>query len=774
MTQTARLRSMTDSFPNPEPWTPERQRLRAWLAENAPRLAPLYEASVRLLSSPEFPGRTHLLSHLVREIGNGLPQAITGRQVKRLDQTKALDTLAKRWREEFPVRLSSTDSPDRHTELGGVLFAMIDGLVRDHEEVTLKNRDKAALLFDALRPGTKELGQALEPVLRDWMKVIRWFQGHTHVPRDHSDEQTPAPEAELERQFRHFEDGLRGITEGFFGVLRVIDDILQTAPVGLETLDRLVPFLGGAEQLRHFFHSLEDPAWLEPLKKRDFFKTPPEPIVDEMNHTIAHTRWPALEFLVRMAARADAAESVTDILIGIKTDNVLVHEGIAEAALQLPARLAARLAPQLVQSLSHRSLSLLPKKISALTETLARSGEQAAAKRLLKALVVVISDPSVREDLATVLPPTPRTQVGASALHQLFDENLAGIVEGLKADALVILGDALDTALRLSHSGNTDDLTEDYSHIWRPNLGQDHWHDEDAKELLVTAVLKTAEQLAVTSDGVEMVIAALEPRRWPVFRRLALHVLTVAPSTPPALVATRLLDRSIFERFDSCREYRMLLHRSFGVWIGRQSGTNSKQLVAVESEPHVDGLTRAPHLSRQVSHGENLRRSVCGQHDLDVVYQIVRYSEPFVARERAVGGIGQRRASLDERCESAGPREDSDRLLRDRLEERRAEPVQKERMQRGAAGDGRDSALGVREAEQRGPWKIRLKGLLHLRNQTAASSQENPVELLRAESGSFERIGDGRKYREHRIHLGAAGKQEVPVEERRQDFFELR
>src|SRR4029078_7951925 len=54
------------------------------------------------------------------------------------------------------------------------------------------------------------------------------------------------------------------------------------------------------------------------------------------------------------------------------------------------------------------------------------------------------------------------------------------------------------------------------------------------------------------------------------------------------------------------------------------------------------------------------------------------------------------------------------------------------------------------------------------------SGQENPVDLLLVESGSFERIGDWRKDREHMIHLRSGRKKEIRVEERRQDFFESR
>jgi hypothetical protein len=570
---------MSHANPEPDPWTQERLRLRDWFHENAPRLEAPYEAAVRLLHMPEFPARRHLLSHLVREIANGLPEAVKGCRVRRFDSTKALDSLAESWLREFQHVPSFTE-PETLTPpsiaVPARLAQEVSELVRDHRSVEQTNRDKTALLIEALRPGTQELRAALEPVIREWGKVVRWFQRRTHLPR--TGESADPDEAELQRQFRHFEDGLCGITEGHFQVVREIDSIVESSPPSKETLERLLPFLGGAEQLRYFFQHprLEDPAWLLVLEAGRFFAQPPQPIIDQDKRIETHVRWPASEYLVRMAAYAGARETAVRIGQTIRSANTTVRDDLIDLASRLPPASTAVLVPVLMTSLRRTRWSWAPaEKLGALTASLAGSGEFAAAEQLLAGLVKVLPDPATSGPAASALSPTPRTQVRLYDLERAVHTHLAGIIAGLGLKGLEILCKALADAVRFSRRPEADEGVEDYSYIWRPRI-EGGGHD-DALEVLVTAVHVAGEQLvAQDAANVQRVLDALEPWRWQVFRRLELHVLTKLPAPAPDLVAARLLDRTLFDSFATCREYRMLLQRRFAslteeqkaVWLG--------------------------------------------------------------------------------------------------------------------------------------------------------------------------------------------------------------
>lgn len=571
--------AMSHANSEPDPWTPERLGLRHWFCENAPTLEAPYDAAVRLLHMPDFPARRHLLSHLVREIANGLPEAVKGGRVRRFDSTKALDGLAESWLEEFPHVPSFTE-PEAPTPpsiaVPARLVEEVSKLVRDHRSVGQTNRDKTALLMDALRPGTLELRAALDPVIREWGRVVRWFQGRTHLPR--SGECADPDEAELQRQFRHFEDGLRGITEGHFQVVRAIASIVEASPPSGETLERLMPLLGGAEQLRYFFRHprLEDPAWLLVLEAGGFFAQPPGPIIDQDKRTETHVRWPASEYLVRMAAYAEARETLVRIARMIGSANTTIRDNLIELALRLPPPSAAVLVPVLMTSLRQTRWNWAPvEKLGALTDALAGSGEVAAARRLLKGLVEVVPDPTTSGSGASGLSPTPRTRVHWHHIERIVHTHLAGIIAGLGLEGLDILCQALAKAVRLSGRAEIEEGVEDYSHIWRPRI--EGGGNDDARDVLVTAVRVAVKQL-VERDGanVQRVWDALERWRWHVFRRIELHALTELPALAPNLVAARLLDRTLFESFATCREYRMLLQRRFGslteeektLWLG--------------------------------------------------------------------------------------------------------------------------------------------------------------------------------------------------------------
>lgn len=571
---------MPPEHPEPDPWTPERIRLRDWLHENAPRLDPPYQAAVRLLHLPEFPARRYLVSHLVREIANGLPAVVTGRRVrKRFDSTKALDELAQSWLAEFPDSPTFTE-PERpaapSSAVSTSLVEQVSKLVRDHKGVEQTNRDKTALLIDALRPGTLELRPAIEPVIRDWAKVVAWFVNRTHVPR--GDAPPQADEAELQRQFRHFEDGLRGITQGHFQVVREIDSILDSSLPSSVMADRLIPLLGGAQQLRYFFAHprLESPAWLSILEERGFFAQPPEPIIDHDRGFETHVRWPASAYLVRMASIAEIQEQVARIAGGVCTTNEVVRDDLINVALRIPPALAAGVVPSLIGTLQQTRWRLAPaEELGALMDSLARSGQRGAAGRLLKALVEVVPDPTASAFRSSVLSPTPRTRIDPRELDRALTEHLTGIMAGLGLEALEILSRALDDAVRLSRARESENGVEDYSHIWRPRIEVDD--DDDARDVLVSMVRRAAECLvAQDSTNVPLVLDTFERRGWAVFKRLELYVLTKGASPPRDRVVGHLLDRRLFDGLSTEREYRILLQSAFGAlteeekaaWLG--------------------------------------------------------------------------------------------------------------------------------------------------------------------------------------------------------------
>jgi len=505
--------AMTDPTPQPDPWTLERQRLHEWLERNAGPLADLHASAVRLLHDTSFPGRLPLIALAVREIAKGLPGGIT-----------------ERWApDSLPVR----DVP-----FWRALLAHVQKLFRGHRRAQ----------------------RALHTVIREWVEVTGWFEDHGRPDED-----------ELRSQFARFEDGLRAIADGFLTTVKEIDRILESGPPDGATLDRLLPLLKGADELRYFFTRIDDPAWTLPLEQHGFFADPPEPVPADDPRMGTYPRWPASRFLARMAGRPEAREEVARIAGKIETSNVLVHEDLADAALRLSPALSAGLVPGLVRGLGPASTSLLPSKLGALAEGLARSGQVAAARRLLGALLV-------------------HARVHPLRVSRVLDRHLEGIVAGLGADALLVIGQALDRTIRLSRPGRPEKrkagqrYLQDHSDVWSPGLQGDA--REGAKGRLIATLRGVAERLVEENPAaIQSVVELLERRRWWVFHRLALHVLGRSAWAAPDLVVGRLLDRGLFDGFG--REYRLLVRRGFGSLTAAQQ---SEWLGWIDAGPDPDKM----------------------------------------------------------------------------------------------------------------------------------------------------------------------------------------
>ena len=320
---------MTDPTPQPDPWTFERRRLQEWLARRDSSLAELLASAVRLLDDTSFPGRLPLIALAVREIAKRLSRGIS--------DSGAPD----------PV-------PVREVSFWRGVLARIEKPFRAHPPEQ----------------------RAPHPVIREWVEVTGWFENRVQADED-----------ELRRRFARFEDGLRAIADGFLTAVKDVDRILESGAPDAATLDRLLPLLKGPEERRHLFTRIDDPAWIGPLEEHGFFADPPEPGPGDDPRKKAYPRWPASQFLARMAGRPEAQAAVARVAKTIGTSNVLVHEDLVDAALRLPPALSAGLVPRLVRGLGPASTSALPSKLGALAEGLARSGQVAAARRLLGALL---------------------------------------------------------------------------------------------------------------------------------------------------------------------------------------------------------------------------------------------------------------------------------------------------------------------------------------------------------------------------------------------------
>lgn len=223
-------------WPDSTIWTRPRVELREALFKIAPYLAELYQGAVLLLYRCYIPGRARLIAHAVREIGNGLPEKMTGKSFPaRFDPTEQLDTIVAEWQKgAFSSDVRLTIPEDATADIVGdkgfvrvqlSLFEKLSKLVKCHGESRTTNREKAEELFKACDPQNAAHIELLVPVLKQWLDVVRWFGGLCHERKRSDDE---ILQGNLTDQFDIFETGLRALTGDFFGTIsEELDEILE-------------------------------------------------------------------------------------------------------------------------------------------------------------------------------------------------------------------------------------------------------------------------------------------------------------------------------------------------------------------------------------------------------------------------------------------------------------------------------------------------------------------------------------------------------------------
>jgi len=342
-----------------------------------------------------------------------------------------------------------------------------------------------------------------------------------------------------------------------------------------EQVDRAIALIARKEHYRYFFHKLENPEWLEPLWERGFFRNPPEPQVDEEQGIVISPHWPEADYLARIAKYKP--ETVCRIVQQIpSTSNVEVLRNLASATLNMPADIASQLLDKAREwATSSVPLDpLLADKLGELITHLTEGGELEAALKLAETLLDILPDPSIHDTEARSAleeffgpSPEPRAKMDPWHYEQLLKKHLPELVRAAKLDALKLLCDLLDKALRLSQR-RREDKTEDYSYIWYPAVEE---HSSiiprgDLKEVLADSIRDAAE-LLIREELVSLpeIVEHLRSRPWSIFHRIALHLLRQFPEKAPDLVTSHLMDRSKLGDLNLMHEYALLLRERFKV-----------------------------------------------------------------------------------------------------------------------------------------------------------------------------------------------------------------
>ncbi|MFI5394326.1 MAG: hypothetical protein ACHQ9S_02235 [Candidatus Binatia bacterium] len=337
-----------------------------------------------------------------------------------------------------------------------------------------------------------------------------------------------------------------------------------------EQVTKALALLGRAEHRRYFFDRLDNPEWIVLLRERGFFAAPPAPIQSSEDDSVRFPPWPQSRFLARVAR--DAPELVKEVTLAIPaTDNIAVHEDIVDAALVMPAAIAAEIAAKEAAWLQEpgRQLTpfLLPEKLGALMSHLAKGGQHDIALQIARVVLAVLPDEK------PISLPHPRGRMSDWDYQEILEKNLPDLVRIAPEPGLKLLCELLDVAVRSSFRKEAQhEPPEDISTAWRHAV-EDSAQDlsptliQGVRGLLVTALRDAAERVVearlLTLGGI---VTMLENHRWRIFERLALHLLRLFAPSAPELVAERLADPARLadsRRFVLIHEFALLLREQF-------------------------------------------------------------------------------------------------------------------------------------------------------------------------------------------------------------------
>ncbi len=564
-----------------------------------------------LMENPESLHSTaHLVAHLLREIESALrslfmpviQEAREEEAVKAILRGIGIADSTPKGRALYKIagKLSNVVRPDKD-QIHKLIDHLIDFLSLSHDSLEAKALFKVIdISITTQREQIRAILKGLD-IEEDTREARAWFAlaDSLHNFAHRRGLNAPFQPDEVRDLWEHaqllFDVLVKALREHVLEWIPLLDEMLakpRPTKDDLKRLDQEVP--NNAVIRGYFFNRLENPEWLEPLWKSGFFCNPPSVEWDEAQDEPRFPPWPEARYLARMAKHKP--EVVKEIILQMPdTRNVHVIYDLADAILNMPPDVAVQLVDKAKEWANSPSLDpLLADKLGALIVHLAQGGQLEAALSLAERLLDILPDPSISDTgagnaLEEFLKPSPepKAKIDLWYYEQLLKKHIPELVKVAKLDALGLLCDLLDKALRFSQR-RREDKTEDYS-FWCPAVEE---HPPiprgNLKEALVDGIRDAAE-LLIREELVSLpeIVELLESRSWPIFHRIALHLLRQFPEEAPDLIADRLTDRALFDSISLYHEYGLLLREQFRMldpdqqklilnWI--REGPNPKQL----------------------------------------------------------------------------------------------------------------------------------------------------------------------------------------------------
>lgn len=547
----------------------------------SPAAASFYQDACRIMETdPPFGSATHLVGHLIREIESSLRWALEPYKRRRPEDNRNQPRL---------------DDANLLLEKAGIsrIEPIAKAWLKFIEKLEPAHKDDIKALLKGL-----EIPES-DPIAVTWLRLAGTFQGHAH--RDNLEPPRP-----VDDKFLQF---WAEITDILLLVLeKLVTQYLNSFNFLDELLSKKTPSRDDARKLKlnvpnnaatygYFFHRLNNPAWLTPLQSEKMFACPLKPIYEprDEGYLVTYPFWPQSRYLVRMASSSEVAvqQIVLEIALLIQTENISIHQDLLEIANALPAVRAAPLAQKESTWITNQTQlgGLLPEKLGELIAHLSDGNQVETAIELARSALAVLPNPRAREEKGEFWSwhREPVSRLGGWYYGRVLQLGLSPLVKAGGFETVEMFCDLLETAINLYQEHTPVEDTDDYSDTWRTDI--EHRRDDDVKDYLVSAVLRSVEQIARDdSEQVSVLVSILEARSWRIFKRISLHLLRVAPQHAADIVTERLTNPDN-QNAPLSNEYISLLRDHFN----RLSENQQNQILTQISDGPTAELVKERH-----------------------------------------------------------------------------------------------------------------------------------------------------------------------------------
>jgi hypothetical protein len=215
--------------------SPYQKRIRGelikWLNDRAPSFTDGYLAAIRLLNTPEFPARVHLVCHLVRDIYRHLPAALGVKGASRPAEIfpGMVKTLAEQWENSPPSEVlcsNSADGVNFDVRVSTQVYRCLTKLVATSQEMakhkSTVGKELAVVLF---RSGDRREDEFIDPwIIESFDSEYNFFVGRAHLVK--SLDRVPTDDG-LFAHFEAFERAFHSLVGSYFTGKEELDAILQ-------------------------------------------------------------------------------------------------------------------------------------------------------------------------------------------------------------------------------------------------------------------------------------------------------------------------------------------------------------------------------------------------------------------------------------------------------------------------------------------------------------------------------------------------------------------